>query len=334
MSRYLAIDLGTSTTIVYRRQSGTLLAERSVLALDRGTGAVMATGEDAWRLIGRAPDNVVVVRPLCSGAISDYRATTKLLEFLLARTGAGRWSRPHTLVSVPSALTAVERRAIQEATLEAGARSCRLIPKPLAAGLGAGLPIYEPVGSLVVDLGGGTTEVALMSVGGLVNNTTIRIGGFDLDTSIKRYVRDEYALEVGERTAEAIKITVGSAWPLPEREKAEITGRDLASGFPKTIIVTSGEIREAISEQLRAIVLATIDCISGSPPELVQDVVTRGITLTGGGSLLGGLDVLLAQETEVPVHRAEQPFESVALGAGRALESAEGLESLLLDTEM
>lgn len=333
MSRGLAIDLGTATTLVYERQSGALLAERSALALHKDTGAVVAAGGDAWRMIGSTPDNVVVVRPLRSGAISDYDVTAKLLELVLARAGAGRWSRPHTLVSVPSASTAVERRAMKEATLAAGARSCRLFPQPLAAGLGVGLPICEPVGSFVVDLGGGKTQVALMSLGGLVSSTTLETGGFDLDASIQRYVRDEYALEIGERTAEAVKITIGSAWPLPEREKAEVTGRDLASGFPKSIIVTSGEIREAISEQLRALIVATIACMSASPPELVEDVMSRGITLTGGGSLLTGLDILLAEETGVPVHLSDRPFESVVRGAGRALGSKDVPGSLILDME-
>ncbi|MDQ3783887.1 MAG: rod shape-determining protein [Actinomycetota bacterium] len=333
MSRDLAIDLGTSTTLVYERQSGTLFSERSVLAVDKDSGAVVAMGRDAWRMIGSTPDNVAVVRPLCSGAISDYDVTAKLLSLVLARAGVGRWSRPHAVVSVPSAATAVERSAMQEAILAAGARSCRLFPQPLAAGLGVGLPIYEPVGSFVVDLGGGTTEVALISVGGLVSNTALKVGGFDLDASIQRYVHDEYALEIGERTAEAIKITVGSAWPLPEREKAEVTGRDLASGFPKSIMVTSGEIREAMSEHIRALSLATIACLSTSPPELVQDVMSRGITLTGGGSLLAGLDVLLAEETDVPVHLSERPSESVVRGVGRALGSKDALDSLILDLE-
>lgn len=333
MSRALAIDLGTATTLAYERQSGTLLAERSALALDKDTGTVVAAGGDAWRMIGSTPDNVVVVRPLRSGAISDYDVTAKLLELVLARAGAGRWPRPHTLVSVPSALTAVERRAVQEATLAAGARSCRLFPQPLAAGLGAGLPIHEPVGSFVVDLGGGKTEIALMSLGGLVSNTTLEAGGGDLDASIQRYMRDEYALEIGERTAEAVKTTIGSAWPLPGREKAEVTGRDVASGFPKSIIVTSGEIREAISEQLSALIVATIACMSASPPELVQDVMSRGITLTGGGSLLAGLDVLLAEETGVPVHLSDRPFESVVRGAGLVLGSKDAPDSLILDFE-
>ncbi len=333
VSRELAIDLGTSNTRVFERRSRSLFAERSVLALDKGTGAVLATGGDAWRMIGSTPDNVAVVRPLCSGAISDYDTTAKLLELVIARAGAGRWSRPHMVITVPSAGTAVERHAVQQASLAAGARSCRLISKPLAAGLGAGLPIYEPVGSLVIDLGGGTCEISLMSLGGMVNNTTLRIGGFDLDASIQRYVRDEYSLEIGERTAEAVKITVGSAWPLPEREKAEVTGQDFSSGSPKSIIVTSGEIREAMSEQLQAIVLATIACIGTSPPELVQDVMRRGITLTGGGSLLAGLDVLLAEETDVPVHLSDRPFDSVVLGAGRALVEKDGLASLILDLE-
>ncbi len=332
VSRELAIDLGTSNTLVYEQRSGTLLTERSVLALDKGTGTVLAIGGDAWRMIGTAPDNVAVIRPLSSGAISDYDAAVKLLGLVLARAGTGRWFRPNALLTVPGSLTSVERRAMQEAAIAGGARSCRLIPKPLASGLGSGLPISEPVGQLVIDIGGGTSEVALMSLGGLVNNTTLKSGGLDLDASIQRYVRDEYALEIGERTAEAIKTTVGSAWPLPEREKAEVTGRDLSSGWPKTVILTSGEIREAMFEQIYALVPATTACLSTSPPELVQDVMSRGITLTGGGSLLAGLDILLAEETGVPVHLGDRPLESAVLGAGRALGVEDGLESpMMLD---
>jgi rod shape-determining protein MreB len=281
-------------------------------------------------MIGRTPGYIVAVRPLRSGAISDFDITEKLLRLILQRSGIGRMARPRVLVCVPSALTEVERRAVEEATVSAGARSCYLIEEPMAAAIGAGLPIHEPTGNLVVDVGGGTTEVALISLGGVVSSSPVRVGGFDLDSSISTYMRREYAIAIGERTAERIKIAVGSAFPRSSEEKVELRGRDLATGLPKTVMITSEEIRGAINENVKSIVSATIECISSSPPDLVQDVLNNGITLTGGGGMLSGLDMLLAQEAEVPVHLTEQPLESVVMGAGMCLESFDATKSIFL----
>ena len=330
MSRDLAIDLGTANTLVYQRQKGILFAEPTVLALNKETGAVLAMGEEAWQMIGRTPGYIVAVRPLRSGAISDFDITEKLLRLIMQRSGVNRFSRPRVLVCVPSALTEVERRAVEEATLSAGARSCYLIEEPMAAAIGAGLPVHEPTGNLVVDVGGGTSEVALISLGGIVTNTAVRLGGFDLDAAIQNYVRREYAMAIGERTSERIKISIGSAFPRAKEDKAELRGRDLATGLPKNVVITSEEIREAINEQIRGILTATIECIGQSPPDLVQDVLTNGITLTGGGGMLSGLDMLLSQEAEVPVHVTQQPLESVVMGAGRCLEAFDEAKSIFL----
>ena len=330
MARDLAIDLGTANTLVYQKQKGILFGEPTVIALNKDTGAVLAMGEEAWQMIGRTPGYIVAVRPLRSGAISDFDVTEKLIRLILQRAGVSRFARPKVLICVPSALTEVERRAVEEAALSAGARTCYLIEEPMAAAIGAGLPIHEPLGNLVVDVGGGTSEVALISMGGIVTNTAVRVGGFDFDAAIQNWVRREYTIAIGEQTAERIKIAIGSAFPLAQEEKAEIRGRDLATGLPKTILITSEELREAIAEPVRQIVAAVVECIGASPPDLVQDVLTHGITLTGGGGMLAGLDMLISQEAEVPVHVTEQPLEAVVLGAGRCLESFGNLKSVLL----
>lgn len=330
MPRDLAIDLGTANTLVYQRQRGILFAEPTVLALNRETGAVLAMGEEAWHMIGRTPGYIVAVRPLRSGAIQDFDVTEKLIRLILQKAGVGRFARPKVLVCVPSALTEIERRAVEEATLSAGARSCYLIEEPIAAAIGAGLPIHEPRGNLVVDVGGGTSEVAMISLGGIVTNTATRVGGFDLDAAIQNYVRREYTIAIGERTAERIKIAIGSAFPRAHEEKAELRGRDLATGLPKNVLITSEEIREALAEPVNAIVQAVIECLGSSPPDLGQDAASSGITLTGGGGLLAGLDMLLAQECEVPVHITEQPLEAVVLGAGKCLEELESLRTTVL----
>lgn len=330
MARDLAIDLGTANTLVYQKQKGILFAEPTVLALNKETGAVLAMGEEAWQMIGRTPGYIVAVRPLRSGAISDFDITEKLIRLILQRSGVSRLSRARVLVCVPSALTEVERRAVEEATLSAGARSCYLIEEPMAAAIGAGLPIHEPLGNLVVDVGGGTSEVALISLGGVVTNAAVRVGGFDLDGAIQTYVRREYAMAIGERTAERIKIAIGSAFPRANEDKAEIRGRDLATGLPKNVLITSEEIREALTENVRSIVASVIECVGASPPDLVQDVLVNGITLTGGGGMLSGFDMLLSQEAEVPVHLSEQPLESVVLGAGKCLEAFESAKSVFL----
>src|SRR5918996_987643 len=330
MARDLAIDLRTANTLVYVKQKGILFAEPTVLALNKETGAVLAMGEEAWQMIGRTPGYIVAVRPLRSGAISDFDITEKLIRLILQKAGVSRWARPKVLVCVPSALTDVERRAVEEATLSAGARSCHLIEEPIAAAIGAGLPIHEPMGNFVVDVGGGTSEVALISMGGIVTNTAVRLGGFDLHAAIQNYVRREYTIAVGERTAERIKISIGSAFPMVQEQQAELRGRDLATGLPKNVIITSEEIREALTEPVRTVVTATVECIGASPPDLVQDVLMNGITLTGGGGMLAGLDTLIAEEAEVPVHLTEQPLESVVLGAGKCLESFDAAKSIFL----
>ncbi len=331
MARDLAIDLGTANTLVYQKGKGILFAEPTVLALNKDTGDVLAMGDEAWQMIGRTPGYIVAVRPLRSGAISDFEITSKLIRLILQRSGVTRMSRPKVLVCVPSALTSVERRAVEEATLSAGARSCHLLEQPIAAAVGAGLPIHEPLGNLVVDVGGGTSEVALISLGGIVTDTAVRVGGFDLDSSIQSYVRREYAIAIGERTAERIKMSIGSAFPMHAEERAELRGRDLATGMPKSVMITSGEIRETLNEHISSVVQSVIECLSSSPPDLVQDVLTHGITLTGGGALLKGLDMLLSQSTEVPVHMTDQPLESVALGAGKCLESFDSVKSIFAE---
>jgi len=330
VARDLAIDLGTANTLVYQKQKGILFSEPTVLALNKETGSVLAMGDEAWQMIGRTPGYIVAVRPLRSGAISDFEVTEKLIRLILQRSGVTRFSRPRVLVCVASALTEVERRAVEEATLSAGARTCHLIEEPVAAAIGAGLPIHEPLGNLVVDVGGGTSEVALISMGGIVTNTAVRVGGFDLDAAIQNWVRREYTIAIGERTAERIKIAIGSAFPMAQEQKADIRGRDLATGLPKNVTITSEEIREAIAEPVRAIVSSVIECIGSSPPDLVQDVLNYGITLTGGGGMLAGLDMLLSQQCEVPVHITQRPLEAVVIGAGKCLEAFDSLKSILV----
>jgi rod shape-determining protein MreB len=330
VARDLAIDLGTANTLVYAKGKGILFAEPTVLALNKENGSVLAMGDQAWQMIGRTPGYIVAVRPLRSGAISDFDITEKLIRLILQRSGVSRVQRPKVLVCVPSALTEVERRAVEEAALSAGARSCYLIEEPMAAAIGAGLPIHEPIGNLVVDVGGGTSEVAIISMGGIVTNTGVRVGGFDLDAAIQSYVRREYTIAVGERTAEQIKISIGSAFPLAKEEKAEIRGRDLATGLPKHVVITSEELREAMNEHISSIVTSVVECLGATPPDLVQDVLTNGITLTGGGSMLKGFDQLIAQEAEVPVRITDQPLESVVLGAGKCLESFNSLKSIFV----
>ncbi len=326
----LAVDLGTANTVVFRRGEGIVLFEPSVVAIDERTGRVHAVGDEARQMIGRTPASITASRPLRHGVIADFETTEQMLRHFVQRVGGGRGSRSTVIVCVPSGITQVERNAVVEATMAAGARRAHLIEEPLAAAIGAGLPVGDPLGSLVVDVGGGTSEVALISMGGIVTNAAVRVGGFDLDAAIQNWVRREYTVAIGERTAERIKIAIGSAFPMAQEEKAELRGRDLATGMPKTILITSEEIREAITEPVRAIVTAVVECIGSSPPDLVQDVLTHGITLTGGGGMLSGLDMLLSQEAEVPVHVTEQPLEAVVLGAGRCLEAFGNLRSVLL----
>jgi rod shape-determining protein MreB len=270
----------------------------------------------------------VAVRPMRGGAISDFDTTARLLRMLLERVGTGRMGRPRVLVCVPSAITEVERRAVQEATVQAGARAAYLLEEPMAAAIGAGLPVHEPTGHLVVDVGGGTTEVACISLGGIVAAKAIRVAGFDMDAAIATHVRREYAVVIGERTAEQVKLTAGSAWPQPGESGIEVTGRELATGLPKTVQVTVAEVREALAEPVGQIVQAVVDTLAEVPPELAGDVLDKGIFLTGGASMLRGLEARIAHEAQVAVHQAEAPLACVVLGAGHVLEDLDELAPL------
>ena len=321
VKRDLAIDLGTANTLVFREGDGIVFNEPTVIALNQRTGDVLAMGEEAWDMIGRTPANVVAVRPLRHGAITDFDITQRMIRILLRRAGVGRLSKPRVLVCVPSAITEVERRAVEEAAQSAGAREVALVDEPLAAAIGAGLPIHEPVGNLVVDIGGGTSEMAVISMGGVVTGRALRIGGFEMDGAIQQHVRRVYGMAIGERTSEGIKMAIGSAYPTPAPGVVEVRGREIATGMPKRIEISEEEVREAMSETVRLIVEAARDCLAIAPPELAHDVLETGMFLTGGGSLLRGADMRLARECEVPVHLTEQPLETVVLGAGRMLEN-------------
>jgi rod shape-determining protein MreB and related proteins len=320
VGRDLAIDLGTANTLVYRSGEGIVFNQPTVIALNTRTNDVLAMGDEAWEMIGRTPGHVVAMRPLRHGAITDFDITQHMIKLILRRVGVSRFPRPRVLICVPSAITEVERRAVREAAQLAGAREVALVEEPLAAAIGAGLPVHEPVGNLVVDIGGGTSEMAVVSMGGIVTGKAIRVGGFDMDAAIQQHVRRVYGVAVGERTAEQMKMAIGSAYPTPGIPTAHVRGRELATGLPKGVDVSEEECREALAESVRLIVEATRDALAQAPPELAHDVLETGMFLTGGGSLLKGLEVRLSKECEVPVHLTEQPLETVVLGAGRMLD--------------
>jgi rod shape-determining protein MreB and related proteins len=325
VARDLAIDLGTANTLVYARGRGIVLNEPTVIALNTRTREVLAMGHDAWQMIGRTPSDIVAERPLRHGAITDFDVTQRMIRLLLHRVRVGRFNRPRVVVCVPSAITEVERRAVAEAARRAGATDAFLIDQPMAAAIGSGLPIHEPVANLVIDVGGGTTETALISLGGVVGLDAVRVGSFDFDAAIQAYVRREYGIAVGERTAEEIKVAIGSAWPVRDELKAEVRGRDLASGLPKTVILTPAEIREALDDVIVEIVESVITCLGSAPPELAHDLITQGMYLVGGGGMLAGLDQRIAHATEIDVHLVENALESVVLGAGRCIEDPAAL---------
>ena len=330
MARDLAIDLGTANTLVYARGRGIVLNEPSVIALNSQTGEVLATGQDAWHMIGRTPGYIVAVRPLRGGAIKDFDVTEKMIRLLLQRVGVSRFNRPRVVICVPSAITEVEKRAVTEAARRAGAAEPQLIEQPLAAAIGAGLPIDEPIGNMVIDIGGGTSETAVISLGGIVALEAVRVGSFDIDASIQSFVRREYGIAIGERTAEEIKVAIGSADPTRDEMQAEVRGRDLITGLPKTVVLAPGDVRGAIDEVIVAIVDSVIRCLSKVPPELSQDFLVRGVHLVGGGGMLRGLAGRLARETQVPVHLVEAPLESVVLGAGHCIENWDALKNMFM----
>jgi len=331
MGRDMAIDLGTANTLVYVRGRGIVLNEPSVVAINQTTGGILAVGIEAKKMIGRTPGNIVAIRPLKDGVISDFDTTERMLRYFIQKVHKRRhFAKPRLVVCVPSGITGVEQRAVKDAGYAAGARKVYIIEEPMAAAIGAGLPIHEPTGNMVVDIGGGTTEIAVISLGGIVAVQSIRVGGDELDQAIIAWVKREFSLLLGESTAEQIKISIGSAFPSSGEPDAEIRGRDLVSGLPKTILVTAEEIRKAIEEPVSRIIEAVKSTLDTCPPELSGDIMDRGIVLTGGGALLHGLDERLRHETGIAVNIAENPLHAVVMGTGRCIEEFEALEKVLI----
>lgn len=331
----IGIDLGTANILVYKRGKGIQLMEPTVVAINTKTGKVLAVGNEARDMLGRTPGNIAAIRPLKDGVIADYTTTLKMLEYLIDKVcGKRRLLKPTVMICVPSGVTNVERRAVIKAAREAGAGEAMVIEEPMAAAIGAGLPIASPGGNMVVDIGGGTTDIAVISLGGIVLSQSVRVAGNKLDEAIIRHVRNAYNLMIGEPTAEDIKIKIGSAYPLAQELRMEVRGRDMVAGLPKTVEVTSEEIREALSEPVRQIAEKLCTVLEETPPELSSDIIERGITLTGGGGLLRGLDRLLFSITEIPVHVAENALHCVAIGTGRALEELDAIRASGAVSEM
>ncbi|MFA1544341.1 rod shape-determining protein [Actinomadura sp. DLS-62] len=332
LGRDMAVDLGTANTLVYVRGRGIVLNEPSVVAINTNTGKIVAVGIEAKRMIGRTPGNIVAVRPLKDGVIADFDVTERMLRYFIQKVHKRRhFAKPRIVVAVPSGITGVEQRAVKEAGYQAGARRVYIIEEPMAAAIGAGLPVYEPTGNMVVDIGGGTTEVAIISLGGIVTSQSVRVGGDELDQAVISFSKKEYSLMLGERTAEEIKMAIGSAYPGGEEEPhAEIRGRDLVSGLPKTVVISAEEVRRAIEEPVNAVVDAVKTTLDKCPPELSGDIMDRGIALTGGGALLKNLDERLREETGMPIHLVDNPLDSVVLGTGKCVEDFESLRTVLV----
>ncbi len=327
MGRDFAIDLGTANTLVYREGDGIVFNEPTVVGVDAASGDVVALGEQAWQMIGDRAGNVIAMRPMRHGVMTEYDIVERMVQAIMRRIGVARFSKPRVLVCVPSASSAVERRAVEEAILHAGARSVVLVEEPLAAAIGARLPIHEPIGNLVVDIGGGFSEMAVVSMGGVVSGRSADVGGFDLDSAIQEHVRIAYGVVIGEKSAEGLKMAVGSAFPGTHERAAIVSGRELSTGNTVEVHVEGDEIRKAIADPVARIVQTARLCLAESPPELTHDVLETGMFLAGGGALLRGMDMLLAQECEVPVHVAERPLETVIVGAGLMLEHLSDYQS-------
>ncbi|NLN78633.1 MAG: rod shape-determining protein [Armatimonadetes bacterium] len=329
----LGIDLGTANILVYLKGKGIVLREPSVVAVNTTTKRFVAVGEEARMMLGRTPGNIVAIRPMCEGVIADYSTTQKMLEYLIAKVcGKRRMLKPTIIVAVPSQVTPVEKRAVVQAAKSAGAKQAYPIEEPLAAAIGAGLPIAAPGGNMIIDCGGGTTDIAVISLNGIVSSRSIRVGGNKIDEVIQRHIKTKYSLMIGDRTAEEIKMKIGSAYPLEQELALEVRGRDLIAGLPKTIEVTSSEVREALMEPIMAIVDRVKSVLEQTPPELSSDIIERGIMLTGGVSLIRGFDKLLSKQTRIPVHVAEDPMSCVALGCGRALDQLEVIRDQFIET--
>jgi rod shape-determining protein MreB and related proteins len=323
--RDMAVDLGTANTLVYVRGRGIVLSEPSVVAIEARSGDVHAVGVEAKRMLGRTPGTISAIRPLKDGVIADFDVTEQMLRHFIQKVHQNRWAHPRVVVCVPSGVTGVEKRAVEEACLSAGARQAYLIEEPMAAAIGAGLPVGEPTGSMVVDIGGGTSEVAVISLGGIVVSQSTRVGGDEMDEAITNYVKHEYKLMIGQQTAEEIKLEVGSAFRMNDEVQAEIRGRDLVTGLPRTVVLTSEEVRAALEDPLGQIIGAVKETLDRTPPELAADIMDRGITLAGGGALLQGMEQRLREECQMPAFLAESPLTCVAVGSGRSLEEFEAI---------
>jgi len=327
----MAVDLGTANTLVYVRGRGVMLNEPSVVALDSTTREILAVGTEAKRMLGRTPGGMIAIRPLKDGVIADFESTEQMLRLFIQQVHRRRYfAKPRLVICVPSGVTAVEQRAVKEAGYQAGARRVYIIEEPMAAAIGAGLPVHEATGNMVVDIGGGTTEVAVISLGGVVTSLSIRTAGDDMDAAIVSWMKKEYSLMLGEHTAEEVKIALGSAFPLASEPEADIRGRDLVSGLPRSVPVSTAEVRQALEEPLQDIVDAVRTTLDKTPPELAGDIMDRGLVLTGGGALLRGLDERLRHESGMPVHVAADPLHSVAIGAGRCVEEFDALKQVLV----
>ncbi|MGD2278844.1 MAG: rod shape-determining protein, partial [Candidatus Omnitrophota bacterium] len=331
----IGIDLGTASTLVYLKSEGIVLSEPSVVAIEAGTSNVLAVGEEAKRMLGRTPGNIVAIRPMRDGVIADFEITESMLRYFIKKVhNSRRLVRPRIVIAVPSGITEVEKRAVKDSALHAGAREVFMLEEPVAASIGVGLPIQEPSGNMIIDIGGGTTEMAVISLAGVVFSKSIRIGGDEMDEAITNYLKRTYNLMIGERTAEEIKIRIGSGYPLEEEMTMEVRGRDLVAGLPKMITVTSEEVREALSEPITQIVEAVRITLERTPPELSADLIEKGLILAGGGSLLRGLDKLIAEETGLPVHLADDPLTAVVLGTGKVLSELRYLKRLSLSPKL
>ena len=328
-SNDMGIDLGTATTLVYLKNQGIVLCEPSVVAIQAGTSNVIAVGEEAKRMLGRTPGNIIAIRPMRHGVITDFEISEAMLRYFIKKVNKAKpLVRPRIVIAIPSGITEVEKRAVKDSALHAGAREVYMIEEPMAAAIGVGLPIQEPSGNMIIDIGGGTTEMAVISLAGVVFSKSLRVGGDEMDEAIVNYLKKNYNLMIGERTAEEIKIKIGSVYPLEEELKMEVKGRDLVAGLPKTVTVSSEEIREAMAEPIAQILEAVRITLERTPPELSSDLIEKGIMLAGGGSLLRGIDKLISEETGLPVHIAEDPMTAVALGTGKVLSEIKYLKKV------
>jgi rod shape-determining protein MreB len=333
VGRDMAVDLGTANTLVYVRGQGIVLNEPSVVAVNVHDGRPLAVGAEAKKMIGRTPSHIQAIRPLKDGVIADFDICEKMLRYFIQKVHQRRWAKPRMVIAVPSGITGVEQRAVQEAAEYAGARKpAYIIEEPMAAAIGAGLPVQDPTGNMIVDIGGGTTEVAVISLGGIVASQSVRVGGDELDDAIVNFIKKEYSVALGERTAEEVKMALGTAWPPAEELYAEIRGRDLVTGLPKTIVTSTGELRDALEEPVAAIVDAVKITLDKTPPELAADIMEQGIMLAGGGALMNGLDQRIANETGMPIKIAPNPLFAVALGSGQSLEEFEALKGVLFSS--